>query len=61
MGRASLLAVGARTGGKGIRYPVNDTALRHGAGVSEETDEPQKAYERLTMPEPAPCPSEFPG
>jgi uncharacterized cupin superfamily protein/catechol 2,3-dioxygenase-like lactoylglutathione lyase family enzyme len=60
-GPCLVLAVGARTSGKGIRYPVNETALRHGAGVSEETDEPQRAYERFTMPEPAPCPGEFPG
>ena len=29
-------------------YPVDDVALRHGAGVEEETNEPEKAYAGFT-------------
>jgi uncharacterized cupin superfamily protein len=50
-----VLAVGARIltrepdwGG----YPVDETALRHGAGVEEETTEPEQAYAGLTRRQP---------
>jgi uncharacterized cupin superfamily protein len=50
-----VLAVGARIltrepdwGG----YPVDETALRHGAGVEEETTEPEQAYAGLTRRRP---------
>ena len=50
-----VLAVGARIltrepdwGG----YPVDETALRHGAGVEEETTEPDQAYAGLTRRKP---------
>ena len=56
-----LLAVGARAKGRGLRYPVNEVALRHGAGVESETSDPQEAYARFTKPAPIPCPDEFPG
>jgi uncharacterized cupin superfamily protein len=40
-----LLAVGARRDdATGIVYPRSDAALRHGAGVEEETTSPQEAY-----------------
>ena len=55
-----LLAVGARAKGRGLRYPVNEVALRHGAGVESETSDPQEAYARFTKPAPIPCPDEFP-
>jgi len=42
-----LLAVGARAKGRGLRYPVNDVALKHGAGVEQETNEPSEAYARF--------------
>ena len=38
-----LLMVGARTGG-GIRYPVSEVALRHGAGVAVEARSARDAY-----------------
>ena len=46
-GRAVVLAVGARVGSTGPNwgaYPVDETALRHAAGVEEETTDPEKAY-----------------
>jgi uncharacterized cupin superfamily protein len=39
-----VLAVGARNGRKGIVYPVDETAQKHGAGVDEETSKPDEAY-----------------
>jgi uncharacterized cupin superfamily protein len=33
-------------------YPVEEAAQRHGAGVEEETNEPDKAYAHLTRREP---------
>jgi uncharacterized cupin superfamily protein len=58
-GASVVLAIGAREhqeepgwGG----YPVDETALRHGAGVEEETTEPERAYARFPDPEPAPYP-----
>jgi uncharacterized cupin superfamily protein len=51
-----VLAVGARehqgrAGWGG--YPVDETALRHGAGVEEETTDPAKAYARLPKFQPS--------
>jgi hypothetical protein len=43
------VAVGARGGERPLRYPVDETALRHGAGVREETTEPRRAYEGHTI------------
>jgi uncharacterized cupin superfamily protein len=48
--RAVVLAVGARvdsTGPDWGGYPVNETALRHGAGVEKETRDPEEAYARF--------------
>lgn len=39
-----VLAVGARGEGKGVVYPVNEVAQKHGAGVEQETSEPREAY-----------------
>jgi uncharacterized cupin superfamily protein len=54
-GPCVVLAVGARThqadagwGG----YPVDEVALRHGAGVEAETTDPEQAYARFPDPEP---------
>jgi uncharacterized cupin superfamily protein len=55
-GPCVVVAVGARDrsvdspdwGG----YPVNETALRHGAGVEEETTEPEVAYAKFKRGEP---------
>jgi len=56
-----ILGVGARSKGRGLRYPVNAVALAHGAGVETETTDPAKAYARFAPSKPIPCPGEFPG
>jgi len=55
-----LLAVGHREKGRGLRYPVNETALEHGAGVEAETPDPNEPYARYGELKPVPCPDEFP-
>jgi uncharacterized cupin superfamily protein len=60
-GPCVVLAVGARRAGRGLRYAVNEVALRHGAGVEEETSEPSVAYARFAEDRPIACPGEFPG
>jgi uncharacterized cupin superfamily protein len=50
-----VLAVGARdrsTGPDWGSYPVDEAALRHGAGVEHETDDPEEAYARFPRREP---------
>ena len=42
-------STGADWGG----YPVNETALRHGAGVEKETREPKEAYAVFPESKPA--------
>jgi len=55
-GPCVVVAVGARDRSVGGPdwggYPVDETALRHGAGVEEETNEPEKAYARFTRRQP---------
>jgi uncharacterized cupin superfamily protein len=54
-GPCVVLAVGARdrsTGPDWGGYPVDETALRHGAGVEQETTEPQEAYAPVPRREP---------
>jgi uncharacterized cupin superfamily protein len=49
-GQCLVLAVGARNGSTGPEwgaYTVDETALRHGAGVERETTEPREAYARF--------------
>jgi uncharacterized cupin superfamily protein len=49
-GPCTVLAVGARdrsTGPGWGGYQVNETALRHGAGVEEETTDAERAYARF--------------
>ena len=38
-----IVMVGSRTG-PGVRYPASELAARHGAGVAEETSDPDEAY-----------------
>ena len=49
-GPALVLAVGARTGSEdqGLLYPVDETALKHRAGVETETSSPADAYAGMT-------------
>jgi uncharacterized cupin superfamily protein len=51
-GPCVVLMVGARNAGEELVYPVSPAAARHGAGVAEETEEPEKAYAGWTPPEP---------
>jgi uncharacterized cupin superfamily protein len=54
-GPCVVLAVGARvlsTGPDWGGYPVDETALRHGAGVEDETTDPFKAYAPVQKREP---------
>jgi uncharacterized cupin superfamily protein len=48
-GPCAIVAVGAG-GADAIVYPVNDLALRHGAGVEQEARDPQRAYARFPRP-----------
>ncbi len=51
----AVLAVGARqaqTGAHWGGYTVDEAALRHGAGVEEETSDAKQAYARFPDPEP---------
>ena len=51
---AVVLAVGAR---KGVAsYPVDATAIGHGAGVDRDGLPPAEAYARFSKPEPGPAP-----
>jgi uncharacterized cupin superfamily protein len=53
-----VLAAGAR-GKRGLSYPVDEVAGRHGAGVEEETSDPAQAYARFSEPRPGPAPETF--
>jgi uncharacterized cupin superfamily protein len=55
-----VVGVGARRKGRGIRYPVNELALKHRAGVEKETTDAREAYAGFAEDRPVPCPSEFP-
>jgi uncharacterized cupin superfamily protein len=60
-GPCVVLGMGARRKGRGIVYPVNETALRHGAGVDEETSNPRVAYARFSEDTPVSGHEVFPG
>jgi uncharacterized cupin superfamily protein len=51
---AVVLAVGARKGG--ASYPVDETAVRLGAGVEREVESPAEAYAKFSPPEEGPAP-----
>jgi uncharacterized cupin superfamily protein len=53
-GPCAIVMVGTRNPDKEIEYPVDDAALRHGAGVEVATDSPAEAYADLTPPTEAP-------
>jgi uncharacterized cupin superfamily protein len=50
-GPCTLLAIGGRVR-PGVVYPVSELALRHGAGVKEETTSPREAYAGIPDDEP---------
>jgi oxalate decarboxylase/phosphoglucose isomerase-like protein (cupin superfamily) len=51
---ALVLAVGARKGQ--ASYPVDEMAIRHGAGVEKENASPKEAYARFGPLEDGPAP-----
>jgi uncharacterized cupin superfamily protein len=55
-GKCVVLGIGARqhmdASVNGGAYTVDEVALRHGAGVEEETSDPERAYARFPDPEP---------
>ena len=53
---ALVLAVGSRVGPDGGGYPVDETALKHDAGVEVETNEPREAYAKFSKIEPSTYP-----
>jgi uncharacterized cupin superfamily protein len=59
-GPCVVVGMGARRKGRALVYPVNETALRHGAGVEEETSDPSVAYARFPEDREIPCPQELP-
>ena len=46
-GPALMLMLGARADDGSILDPRNETALKHGAGVEQDTPDPREAYERF--------------
>jgi uncharacterized cupin superfamily protein len=61
-GRCLVLAVGARdrsTGPDWGGYTVDEAALRHGAGVEQDTTDPEEAYARVAHREPRRCGDDF--
>ncbi len=54
-----VLAVGSRVGPEGGAYPVDETALAHGAGVEVETSDPREAYARFSKDAPVDFREEF--
>jgi len=54
-GPSLVLAVGTRAE-RGVFYPVNETAQKHGAGVEVETKLPAEAYARFSEPAEGPAP-----
>ena len=49
-GPCAILMVGSRRPDEKIRYPVEDVALKHGAGVEQETPDPKEAYAPFERP-----------
>jgi uncharacterized cupin superfamily protein len=49
-----ILMVGVRRPDEEVRYPVAEIALRHGAGVAQDTTYPEKAYAPFGRPIEAP-------
>jgi uncharacterized cupin superfamily protein len=47
-GPCVVVGVGARRKGRGIVYPANATASKHGADVDETTSDPRVAYARFS-------------
>ncbi len=52
-----VLAVGVRRGQ--ASYPVDETAVKHGAGVDAEVASPKEAYAAYSAPQEVPAPEQF--
>jgi uncharacterized cupin superfamily protein len=56
-GPCAILMVGTRKGEQEeLFYPASELALKHGAGVDEETPDPSVAYARFSRSEPGQIP-----
>ena len=55
-GPCAILMIGARGEQESLEYPVDEVALRHGAGAAQATTSPEEAYRaaRATEFEPQP-------
>jgi uncharacterized cupin superfamily protein len=53
-GPCGILSIGRRREDEELVYPVDETALRHGAGVEAETPDPKEAYAPFARPSEAP-------
>jgi uncharacterized cupin superfamily protein len=55
-GPCAILSIGHRLPREQEKlvYPVDETALKHGAGVNTETPDPKQAYSPFERPSPAP-------
>ncbi|HTU79224.1 MAG TPA: cupin domain-containing protein [Solirubrobacteraceae bacterium] len=56
---ALVLAVGARKEKGSARYPIEPTAVRHGAGIADESESPDDAYAAYGEPEAGHAPDTF--
>jgi uncharacterized cupin superfamily protein len=56
---ALVLAVGARAPGMTATYPVDEAALRHGAGVEVETNDARETYAKFGKLEASPYPGKL--
>jgi uncharacterized cupin superfamily protein len=54
-----VIGIGGRVGRGNPVYPVNAVALKHGAGVEQETATPKEAYAPFPEPKPVPFREEF--
>jgi uncharacterized cupin superfamily protein len=53
-GLCAILSIGRRREDEQLVYPVDETALKHGAGVETETPDPKQAYAPFPRAAPAP-------
>jgi uncharacterized cupin superfamily protein len=53
-GPCAILMIGARGTGDDVIYPRDEVALRHGAGVEQETTDADEAYARFSRMQPGP-------
>jgi uncharacterized cupin superfamily protein len=53
-GPSAILMIGARPETEELIYPRNEAALRHGAGVEQDTPNAEEAYARFERPAPGP-------